>query len=212
MQDDKETGLLFFKENMDVSENKMNFIKKYIEILDFYQAKLNLIGNSTRKNIWVRHILDSAQIINFLPEQNKNDFLLDVGTGAGFPGIILSILGRKDIILCDKSPKKTRFLEVVVKECKLKVGLVKGKVEHYNNKNIKIIVSRAYSPLNTFFQSVKHLISPETIFVIHKGKKYKEEIEVAKKYYLFSVNCYSSITDSFGKILKIKNVVQINES
>ena len=105
MQDDKETGLLFFKENMDVSENKMNFIKKYIEILDFYQAKLNLIGNSTRKNIWVRHILDSAQIINFLPEQNKNDFLLDVGTGAGFPGIILSILGRKDIILCDKSPK-----------------------------------------------------------------------------------------------------------
>ena len=206
MLDKEEQEILSFRDNIEINQNRMELLKKYIEILDTYQSKLNLIGKSTRKNIWTRHLLDSAQIINLLPKQNKKDLIIDIGTGAGFPGLVLSILGRKDIILCDKSNKKINFLNFVVKKCNLKVKIYNGKIEEYNNNNIKVIVSRAFSPLKNLLKSVNHILNPKTVIIIHKGRKHMQELEEAKKYYSFTVNTYNSITDSFGKILKIKNV------
>ena len=80
----------------------MQTFLKYIKLLDLYQTKINLIGKSTRDKIWSRHILDSAQILKLLPSENKGRYIIDVGTGAGLPGLVLTILGRNDIILCEK--------------------------------------------------------------------------------------------------------------
>ena len=77
----------------------------------FIKKKMNFIGKSTRCIIWNRHILDSAQILQYLDQENKKVFTLDVGTGAGFPGIVLALLGRKDILLCEKSIKKYNFFK-----------------------------------------------------------------------------------------------------
>ena len=210
MSDKIDKDFSFFKSCIKVNDKQLEKIYKYIEILDYYQNNMNLIGKSTRINIWSRHILDSAQILKLLPKQNRNDFIIDVGTGAGFPGIILSIMDRRDIILCEKSIKKINFLNIVSKECKLKIKIFKGKIENYNNKNIKVIVSRAFSPLKTLFIKVKHITNRDTVFVLHKGKKYINEMEEAKKYYRFSTDCYNSLTSPLSRILKIKNVVNVH--
>ena len=74
------------------------------------------MSDSTLENIWERHFLDSAQLYSLLPKQEKGSVVYDVGTGAGFPGMILAIMGRKDIVLCESSKKKCTFLEEVKKQ------------------------------------------------------------------------------------------------
>ena len=211
MQDNINKDLFFFKKSLNVCEKKMQTFFKYIKLLDIYQKKVNLIGKSTRNNIWSRHILVSAQILKLLPNENKEYSIIDVGTGAGLPGIVLTILGRNDIILCENNHKKVSFLSAVTKECQLKVQIFKGKIESYNNKKVKIIVSRAFAPLNFLLKSIKHMTNPDTILVIHKGEKYLEELEVARKYYEFSSQCYDSVTNPLAKIIKIKNIVELDE-
>ena len=111
MFETNEIDFFTFKKQMKPSEITIYKLKKYISILDDYQNKMNLIGKSTMSSIWKRHILDSAQIEKFLPKENKKNVTVDVGTGAGFPGIVLAALGRKDLLLCEKSKKKKYFLK-----------------------------------------------------------------------------------------------------
>ena len=111
------------------SEDTIYKLKKFISILNEYQKKMNLIGKSTLPYIWTRHVLDSAQIEKILPKEDKNYITVDVGTGAGFPGIVLAALGRQDILLCEKVRKKNLFLNTVIKECKFKVKIYNDTIE-----------------------------------------------------------------------------------
>ena len=82
-----------------ISKKQKNLLQKYVLLIKKHQGNFNLIGRSTIANIWVRHIIDSMQIFQYLPKENKDKLLLDVGTGAGLPGIVLAIMGRKDVLL-----------------------------------------------------------------------------------------------------------------
>ena len=110
----------FCNENFNDPKNVFKMLMEYKKILLNENHKMNLIGKSTMSSIWKRHILDSAQIEKFLPKENEKNVTIDVGTGAGFPGIVLAALGRKDLLLCEKSVKKNIFLNVVDKECNFK--------------------------------------------------------------------------------------------
>ena len=190
----------------DVNKERKKLLESYVRMIKKSQESLNLIGRSTISNIWERHIIDSIQLLNYLPKEKKNSFLLDVGTGAGLPGIVLAIMGRHDVILCEKSPKKSNFLKKVQKELSLNYIVHNRRIEDIIIKNVSIIVSRAYASISKIILSNFHLISKETILVIHKGKKYMEEIKDAKKKFFFSYKKFKSITSNEGVILKIENV------
>ena len=190
----------------DINKERKKLLESYVSMIKKSQESLNLIGRSTISNIWERHIIDSIQILNHLPKEKKNGFLLDVGTGAGLPGIVLAIMGRHDVILCEKSPKKSNFLKKVQKELSLNYIIHNRRIEDIIIKNVSIIVSRAYASISKLILSNFHLISKETILVIHKGKKYMEEIKDAKKKFFFSYKKFKSITSNEGVILKIENV------
>ena len=96
----------FFKNQINPNEDTIYKLKKFVSMLGDHQKNMNLIGKSTMSTIWTRHILDSAQIEKILPKENKNYITVDVGTGAGFPGMVLAAMGRKDLLLCEKSKKK----------------------------------------------------------------------------------------------------------
>lgn len=206
MFEDKEKDFQIFNEYIRPSEDAIYKLKKFISILNEYQKKMNLIGRSTLPYIWTRHILDSAQIEKFLPKEDKKYITVDVGTGAGFPGIVLAALGRQDILLCEKSKKKNLFLNTVIKECKFEVNIYNDRIENLRVGNIRTIVSRAFSPLKTFLLNLKNCICHDSILVLHKGKTYMEEIIEAKKIFRFNYKCYSSFTNFDAKILKINNV------
>ena len=99
----------FFKNQINPDEDTIYKLEKFVSMLGDHQKKLNLIGKSTMPAIWTRHILDSAQIEKILPKENDNYITVDVGTGAGFPGMVLAAMGRKDLLLCEKVKKKYLF-------------------------------------------------------------------------------------------------------
>ena len=195
-----------FKKHMNPTKDTVYKLKKFINILDNYQKNMNLIGKSTRQAIWVRHILDSAQIEKYLHKENNKFITIDVGTGAGFPGIVLATLGRKDLLLCEKSKKKNLFLNVIAKECDLNIKIFEDKVEFLNVSNVRTIISRAFAPLESLLRKVRHFIYSDTTLVLHKGKTYMQEINEAKKFFSFSYKCYNSLTNPYAKILQINNV------
>ena len=98
------------------------------------------------------------------------------------------------------------FLKKIFKECSLDVEVYNDRVEKYFKKNIDIIVSRAFASLKKLINSIYHLISLETVLVIHKGKKYKQEIVEAEKTYFFKFEKFQSITSKEGVVLKIGNI------
>ena len=196
------------EKNYNVDKEKKRLLEKYVFLIKKNQENVSLIGKSTISDIWLRHIIDSLQIIKYLPKEEKNKFLIDVGTGAGLPGVVLAIMGRSDVLLCEKSPKKTNFLKVVLKECSLNAKIYNCRIEDIIMNNIAIIVSRAYASIKKLILTNIHLISKETILVIHKGKKHMKEISEAKKEFAFNFKKFDSITSKEGVILKIENIIR----
>ena len=175
-------------------------------MLGDYQKTMNLIGRSTMSSIWTRHILDSAQIEKILPKENNKYITIDVGTGAGFPGLVLAAMGRSDLLLCEKSKKKNIFLNTVAKECNLNVKMYNNRIENLRAPNIRTIIARAFAPLKSFIIKVRISLHKDTTLVLHKGKSYMEEIIEAKSLFCFDYKCFDSATNSDAKILKIKNI------
>ena len=173
-------------------------LNEYKKILISENEKMNLIGISTLEDFDERHFLDCIQINQYLPNRNKT--VMDVGTGAGLPGIILSIIGFHNLHLVEKSPKKSVFLE----NCKLRLNLnyhVHNKpVADLSSPSIDYITARAFAPIEKIISSTKKLINKKTKFILLKGKTYLSELETinAQKYFW---ETYSSITSDQSKII-----------
>ena len=137
-----------------VSRETITSLKKYENILIKANNTLNLIGNSTIKNIWNRHFLDSVQVIDFIEENDK--ILMDLGSGAGFPGLVLAITSKDrkiplKIKLVEKSPKKVKFLRDVISELSLDVEVINRNVledakSHFNDVGLHCVMGGFHLP------------------------------------------------------------------
>ena len=210
MFEDNDKDFYLFKDQINPSNDTIYKLKIFVSMLLDHQKNMNLIGESTMSTIWKRHILDSAQIEKILPKENKNYITVDVGTGAGFPGIVLAVMGRKDLLLCEKSTKKNMFLNAVAQECNLKVKMYNDRIENLKAANIRTIIARAFAPLKNLIFKVRHCLNDETTLVLHKGRTYMKEIIEAKSLFCFNYKCYDSATNSDAKILKIDNIQEKN--
>ena len=173
-------------------------LNEYKKILISENEKMNLIGISTLEDFDERHFLDCIQINQYLPNRDKT--VMDVGTGAGLPGIILSIIGFHNLHLVEKSPKKSVFLE----NCKLRLNLnyhVHNKsVADLSSPSIDYITARAFAPIEKIISSTKKLINKKTKFILLKGKTYLSELEtINTQKYIWET--YSSITSDQSKII-----------
>ena len=171
---------------------------EYKKILIDENKKINLIGKSTVENFDERHLLDCIQIIKFLPHKNKTH--MDIGTGAGLPGIILSIIGYKNLHLVEKSVKKSIFLE----NCKSRLGLdyeVHNKsIAEISDINISYVTARAFAPIEKIISITKKIINKNTKFILLKGKSYLSELQFINKQKFFW-ETHPSITSDESKII-----------
>ena len=132
-----------------INSRQKKLLDTYIFNLKKYNKHTNLVGGSTLEDPWKRHILDCLQILPTLNDYNCS--ILDMGTGAGLPGLILSIMGCQNVTLVDSNNKKIKFLEKTKKEMSLKVNIVLDRVENEKNKKYDIITSRALANLSKLF-------------------------------------------------------------
>ena len=198
----------FFRKKFNVSRETIEKLKIYQKFLIEKNKTVNLIGKNTEKSIFSRHFKDSAQIYDIL---DKKLDIIDIGSGAGFPGIIIKILMENEslngnIILIEKSPKKSNFLRDLCIKLDLKVKIENIKLELYDFLKTSAVVSRAFkSTLDTINILYRNLENINEL-VLLKGKTYQQEIYDAKKKYTFDLEKFRSITSDDSSIIKIKNI------
>ena len=176
-----------------------------------WQKSINLISTNTIKNAWERHFLDSAQLFAFVNGIKGN--IIDFGSGAGFPGMVLAIMGKKNIHLVEADHKKCVFLKEIAMLTETDITIHNCRIEDLNFINVELITCRALAPLNNLIDYVEIFINkslqekqkfPKMLFL--KGKSYYSEVLELNNDKKISIEEYPSITDKNAKILYINNV------
>jgi len=198
----------FFIKKFNVSRETIKKLNKYRDFLLTSNKLLNLIGKTTENQIFKRHFIDSAQIYDLIEDKSE---IIDLGSGAGFPGIILKILMDENkiegnIILIEKSPKKCVFLENLSNKLSLALKIVNLRVENFKFNKISTVVSRAFKKtvdtINIIYKNKEKIRN----IILIKGKTYQQELDDAKKKYTFDVKKFRSITSDESYIIKISNI------
>ncbi len=188
----------FCNENFNDPKNVFNTLMEYKKILLNENHKMNLIGKSTIDDFDQRHIIDCIQIIKHMPDKKKQ--VMDIGTGAGLPGVLLSILGYQNLHLVEKSPKKSAFLEICKAHLGLNYKIHTKPIAEISGVNIDYITARAFAPIEKIITATKEIIHKKTIYVLLKGKSYLSELNLINPQ-KYSWENYPSITSEESKII-----------
>ena len=187
---------------------KYNLSRKQIDLIDNYIFRLkknnqihNLVGPSTIDIAWDRHVNDSLQLSEFMLKKNAS--IIDFGTGAGLPGVILYIFGYTNILLIDSKMKKINFIKEFAHEQKLEIKTICTRVEKIKNQKFDFIICRAFAPLIKLFDYSRFFTKKNTSLLFLKGRNVKKEIEDAKKSFNFDYDLYPSKSEGDGFVLKI---------
>jgi len=198
----------FFNKKFNVSRETIEKLNKYKDFLLTSNKSINLIGKTTENNIFTRHFADSAQIYDLIEDKSE---IIDLGSGAGFPGVLLKILmdDKKisgNITLIDKSAKKCKFLEDLSDKLGLTLKIINLKIENYNFNKISTVVSRAFKKTVDTIDIIFRNNDKIRNIILMKGKTYQQELEDAKKKYTFDLEKFRSFTSDESYILKIYNI------
>ena len=207
---DKTIQIDTFSRLTRVSRETITSLKKYEDILIKANKTLNLVGNSTIKDIWNRHFLDSVQVIDFIEENDK--IIVDLGSGAGFPGLVLAITSKDrkiplKIKLVEKSPKKVKFLRDVISELSLDVEVINRNVLEDPKKLIgDVFVARAFKPLQIILQLIHSKAENWKKIFIFLGKTGKSELLQASKIWDIKYKQRVSITNDDSIVIEINEI------
>lgn len=194
----------------NVSRETLERIERVIATLKEWSTQLNLIGRNEWRHLWRRHVWDSAQILDHVP---RNALVVDLGSGAGFPGLLtaaaLSAEGTGKVHLVEKSTKKSAYLRAAIEAADLSAEVHACRVEEVTNLRADIVTARAFAPLPRLMASASHLISKDTIALLHKGQKWKEELTEATETWNFSSEAIPSRSGGSGVILKVWGVQRV---
>ena len=207
---DKTIQIDTFSRITQVSRETITSLKKYEDILIKANKTLNLVGNSTINDIWTRHFLDSAQVIDLIDKNDKT--LVDLGSGAGFPGLVLAIMlkDRKiplKIKLIDKSPKKVKFLKDLINKLQLDVEVINQNILEDPKKLLDdVFVARAFKPLKIILQLIHNKAKNWKKIFIFLGKTGKNELLQASKSWEIEYKQRVSVTSDDSLVIEINRL------
>lgn len=192
-----------FAAEFAVSRETLIKLDRYAELLADWQTRMNLVGPSTLADVWERHFRDSAQLLPLLPRFGHRPAWLDIGAGAGFPGLVLATLDAGTIHLVESIAKKCRFLEAVAAELDLGTAAVihNDRVEKISRFRADVITARACANLAQLFDWGLPFAASSTVWLLPKGASVEEELATARKRFAFEATLVPSRTDERGRIL-----------
>ena len=192
------------KNELGFSDSSIKKLKKFHNYLLEYNKRYNLISKKTEKSTWIRHILDSAQIIKFIDESKDNN-IVDFGSGGGFPGLIIAFHNenvRFHVKLYDKSPVKRAFLSNIKEKLDIKNIDIENDV--YGKKiSADLIVCRAFKKLEEILKISREIVKKPHKLIILKGKNAQSEINNVSLTSNYSYKLENSMTEAESKIIII---------
>lgn len=191
-----------FCTHFPVSRETYEKLFQYESLLRKWQSSVNLISNSTVSQIWCRHILDCYQLVGLMP---LGSLLIDIGTGAGLPGMVLSIAGHR-VAMVESDGKKVAFLREASRVLGVANVIHHQRVETVCLRDFAVITARAFASVASILLLLQHELTPSHKLFLLKGKNWREEIGEAERTHRFDCQTYESVTDPASVILLLYNI------
>ena len=191
-----------------VSRETLGRLQAYADLLAAWNKKINLIGRSTEGDVWQRHLLDSAQLFPLLPESSGP--VLDLGSGAGFPGLALAIMGIPDVHLVESDQRKAAFLREAARIAQTTVTVHARRIEELKPFPIRAVTARALAPLTDLLSWSAPFLTSNSVCLFLKGQNVEVELTDAYKTWSIGVEQIPSRTDPRGVIVCIKEVRRVS--
>lgn len=197
--------------DLNVSRETIELLRAYEQALVKWNPAINLVSKSTLSDIWSRHIVDSAQCFQYIGDTTD---WADLGTGAGLPGLVVSILAKEfhpDLVtsLVESDIRKSAFLRSVSADFGLKTKIYSSRIEELTPLNAKNLSARALAPLDQLLTMAERHLAENGICLFLKGINAEKELEEARKGWNFALSSYQSVTNPQSSILKIWNINRV---
>ena len=187
-----------------VATETVEKIERFVALLEKWQSKKNLVGKSTLPDVWHRHILDSAQLAPLVLDIPGK--IVDIGSGAGFPGLILAIITGRNIILIESDTGKCAFLAEAARVTGAPVTIINRRMESVTDSKFSVVMARAVAPLVDLIGLAKPIMEPDGVCFFFKGQKVSDELTKALKRWKMIVTRIPSVTDKDATVLKLENI------
>jgi 16S rRNA (guanine527-N7)-methyltransferase len=193
----------------DVSRETMAKLAELEGLVQRWSPVINLVSRSSLADLWGRHIADSAQLMGFCPPQAR--FWADVGSGGGFPGLVVAILAAEErpdlrFALVESDQRKATFLRQAASGLNLPVEVIAERVESLADLGADVLSARALAPLTDLLGLAASHLARNGVAIFPKGRQHFAEIADAQKSWLFDVERYPSLSDGAAAILVIRNI------
>jgi len=191
-----------------VSRETLDRLKRYAELLADWNSRHNLVSAGSMADLWRRHFWDSAQIASLVSEQAET--VIDLGSGAGFPGLVLAIM-RPDlrITLIEATRKKSEFLKTVAADLGLSTEVRNQRIEDMAPEPFDVITARACAPLDQLLSYTQRFWRKGGRAILHKGQNLASELTEAHKSWSIQAEQHSSRSDPSGIILEIRELQRV---
>jgi len=185
-----------------VSRETLERLRAYVALLTAWNRRINLVGANTIGDVWRRHILDSAQLVPLLPDGTR--IVVDVGSGAGLPGLVLAILGVPEVHLVESDQRKAAFLREAQRLTGAPVTIHAQRAERLAPIAADVIVARAVAAVDNLLLMVDKFLRPHTICLFLKGKGVEEELTHLPPALKMKAQILPSRSDPTGRILRLE--------
>lgn len=187
-----------------VSRETLARLAAYGGLLRRWSARINLVGADTLGDLWRRHFLDSAQLFPHIPQGTQS--LVDLGSGAGFPGLVLAIIGVPGVELIEADAKKCAFLHEAARVAAAPVLIHNARIETLPPRAVDVVTARGVAPLDRLLVLAERFIGPGTACLFAKGAQAGQELTAAAQAWTMDATCHDSRSDPRGVILCLKRV------
>ncbi len=192
-----------------VSRETLVKLKQFLDLLNRWNQKINLVSKASLSDAWQRHIVDSAQLWPLAPKDAC--LWLDIGSGGGLPGIVISVIAsekRPDlrVRLVESDLRKSAFLSTVVRDLDLNADVVSARIEDLSAQNADIVSARALAPLKDIIPMIVRHMRPQGCAILPKGNQWATELEDALAFWRFSYETRQSQTAAGPVVLKLKDI------
>jgi len=188
----------------DVSRETLERLSAYLELLQRWQRAINLVGARTLKDPWRRHILDCAQLVEHVPSGAAR--VVDLGSGAGLPGLILALLGLSGVHLVESDQRKAQFLREAARATSAPVTVHATRIEQLEGFGADVVTARALAALPRLLDWAEPVLQPGGVCLFLKGANVERELTEARQSWHMQIEALRSRSDPSGVLLKLQGV------
>ena len=195
---------------LDVSRETFEKLEAFAELVRKWNPRINLVSKSSLGDLWTRHIVDSVQVFKFA---EGSGVWVDLGSGGGFPGIVVSILNQEerhfDVTLVESDQRKCAFLRTAIRELKLEASVKNERIEEIKSLNADVLSARALADLTKLLGFTELHLKPEGTALFPKGQSWQREDAEARRNWTYGLESVPSQTNPEAAILKIKDIARV---